>query len=100
MGDRGIVAKKMFGCHVTGVCSGKNADYVKNELGADEVVDYTSLSGTVADELSVRINKEGEAKRYYDLVIDCVGGAQHGIFDRFVRHPSPYPLPSSTNRYH
>jgi len=31
---------KAMGLHVTGVCSGRNADFAR-ELGADEIIDYT-----------------------------------------------------------
>ncbi|KAH9880056.1 hypothetical protein J1614_002081 [Plenodomus biglobosus] len=63
------LAKKLYACHVTAICSGRNADFVK-ELGADEVIDYRSqdvpatlLSGT----------REGTK---YDLYVDCVGGTE------------------------
>lgn len=45
------------GAHVTGVCSGRNADFVR-ELGADEVIDYTQR-----DDLGGP----------YDVIIDGVG---------------------------
>ncbi|AEE44905.1 NAD(P)-dependent alcohol dehydrogenase [Cellulomonas fimi] len=49
------------GAHVTGVCSGRNADLVRS-LGADRVVDYTTTD----------FAREGEV---YDVVVDCVGNA-------------------------
>ena len=57
------IAKSM-GAHVTGVCSGRNADLVRS-LGADSVIDYTKTDYTT----------EG-AK--YDVIIDNVGN--HGFF--------------------
>jgi NADPH:quinone reductase-like Zn-dependent oxidoreductase len=56
------IAKKLK-CQVTAVCSGANADYVK-DLGADTVVDYKK--GTL-DELFLYRNE-------YDVILDCVGG--------------------------
>lgn len=50
---------KLAGHHVTGVCSARNVQIVK-ELGADGIVDYTCAS--VAD-----CGK-------FDIVFDCVGG--------------------------
>lgn len=63
------LAKKMFGCHVTGVCSGRNADFVRG-LGADEVIDYSKQD--VAKTL-LESRPEG---RKYDLYVDCVGGTE------------------------
>lgn len=69
------MAKQLFDCHVTGICSGRNADFVRS-LGADSVVDYTS--GHVADALLQRCRES----RKYDLYIDCVGGVE--IFTHWV----------------
>lgn len=66
------LAKKVFGCHVTAVCSGRNAGFVRG-LGADEVVDYEA--GDVKGAL-LGARPEG---RKYDLYIDCVGGTE--VFD-------------------
>jgi NADPH:quinone reductase-like Zn-dependent oxidoreductase len=63
------VAKKLYDCHVTGICSGKNADFVR-QMGADEVIDYTTTD--VAKALLDR--RPGGRK--YDLYIDCVGGVE------------------------
>lgn len=69
------LAKKLFDCHVTAVCSGKNGDFVRR-MGADEVVDYTSHD--VAQTLLKSVEKDGK----YDLYIDCVGGAE--IFEHWT----------------
>lgn len=55
------IAKHSYGCHVTGVCSGPNADLVRS-LGADDVIDYTQQD----------FRKTGEK---YDIVMDCHGNA-------------------------
>ncbi|KAF1929083.1 GroES-like protein [Didymella exigua CBS 183.55] len=60
---------KVYGCHLTGVCSGKNAEFVRG-LGADDVVDYNRQD--VAETL-LASRPEG---RKYDLYVDCVGGTE------------------------
>ncbi|KAH5629037.1 hypothetical protein HBI23_226250 [Parastagonospora nodorum] len=61
------LAKKLYDCHVIGICSGRNADFVK-ELGADEVIDY----GKQDVAKTLLYGRPGGKK--YDLYIDCVGG--------------------------
>jgi len=75
------LAKKLYGCHVIGICSERNADFVK-ELGADEVIDYGNQD--VAKTLLER--RPGGKK--YDLYIDCVGGTE--MFNHWTEllHPS------------
>ncbi|KAA3662975.1 MAG: NAD(P)-dependent alcohol dehydrogenase [Chloroflexi bacterium] len=66
-GGLGIMAVqylKTLGAHVTGVCSGKNAEMVR-AYGADEVVDYTQHN--FAD-LAI------QSQQFYDAVFDFVGG--------------------------
>lgn len=63
------LAKKMYGCHVTAICSARNADFVKG-LGADEVVDYTSQ-----DVVRTLLASRPEGRKF-DLYIDCVGGTE------------------------
>lgn len=63
------LAKMVFGCHVTGVCSGKNAEFVRG-LGADKVIDYSAQD--VAETL-LASRPDG---RKFDLYVDCVGGTE------------------------
>jgi NADPH-dependent curcumin reductase CurA len=63
------VAKKLYNCHVTGICSGKNADFVRH-LGADEIIDYTKQ-----DVARTLLDARPDGTRY-DLYIDCVGGVE------------------------
>lgn len=55
---------KSLGCHVTAVCSGASASFVR-EHGADEVVDYTT------HDFGAHLRDSG---RLQDVVFDCVGG--------------------------
>ncbi|KAL5121120.1 hypothetical protein ACEQ8H_000971 [Pleosporales sp. CAS-2024a] len=61
------LAKKLYDCHVIGICSARNAEFVK-DLGADKVIDYgqQDVAKTLLD------GRPGGKK--YDLYIDCVGG--------------------------
>jgi NADPH:quinone reductase-like Zn-dependent oxidoreductase len=70
------LAKKLYECHVTGICSGRNAEFVRG-LGADEVVDYSTqdVAKTLLDA------RPGGDK--YDLYVDCVGGTE--MFNHWVR---------------
>lgn len=68
------LAKKVYDCHVIGVCSGRNADFVK-ELGADEVIDYGKQD-------VIKTLREKRGKEKYDLYIDCVGGTE--MFNHWV----------------
>ncbi|KAF9701065.1 hypothetical protein EKO04_000630 [Ascochyta lentis] len=63
------LAKKLHRCHVTGICSGRNAEFVRG-LGADEVIDYSQRD-------VARTLLEGRPEgRKYDLYVDCVGGTE------------------------
>lgn len=57
-----IQIAKAVGAHVTGVCSAKNADIVR-ELGADAVIDYTSED----------VLREDDG---YDIIYDAVGALE------------------------
>ncbi len=50
---------KVFGAHVTGVCSPGNVDMARS-IGADDVTDYTREDFT-------------KAGRRYDLILDIAG---------------------------
>jgi NADPH:quinone reductase-like Zn-dependent oxidoreductase len=69
------VAKVVYDCHVTAICSAKNAEYVRT-LGADEVIDYTSQD-------VIQTLLSAAATQPMDLVIDCVGGTD--ILAHYVR---------------
>ena len=67
------LAKKR-GWKVLATCSGRNTDFVRNTLGADEVVDYTKQN--VRDEVQ---------KFKPDAVIDDVGGTEAiGLSKRYI----------------
>ena len=59
VGTFAVQLAKHFGAHVTGVCSGGNADMVRS-LGADDVVDYTR------EDVS-------DLPKKFDLIFDAVG---------------------------
>jgi reticulon-4-interacting protein 1, mitochondrial len=69
------VAKVAYDCHVTAICSSKNADYCK-KLGADEVIDYTTK------DVIQTLLSERAANEEYDLIVDCVGGTE--FFPHYV----------------
>ena len=73
------MAKKLYNCHVTAICSHKNSDFVYG-LGADTVIDYTTQNvAQVLLDGPPKYNAPGN----YDLYIDCVGGTD--MFDHWVR---------------
>lgn len=65
VGTFAVQLAKVLGAHVTGVCSGRNAELVRS-LGADRVIDYTREDFT-----------KGEDR--YDLILDNVGN--HALSD-------------------
>lgn len=60
VGSWAVQIGKALGAHVTGVCSTRNAERVR-ELGADEVIDYTKEDFA-----------QGQAR--FDAIFDLVGG--------------------------
>ncbi|MDH3310255.1 MAG: NAD(P)-dependent alcohol dehydrogenase [Gammaproteobacteria bacterium] len=58
VGHFAVQIAKHHGAHVTAVCSGKHAEFVRG-LGADVVIDYT-------------LRKELTVERPYDLVLDLI----------------------------
>ncbi|KAJ8662882.1 hypothetical protein O0I10_001058 [Lichtheimia ornata] len=73
VGTYGIQIAKAIGAETVGICSGKNAAFVKS-LGADRVVDYTS------EEAIAALARETET---FDVILDCVGG--DGYYYKLVR---------------
>ena len=62
VGSFAVQLAKSMGAHVTGVCSSSNIDHVR-ELGADDVVDYTTET----------VEAAATARGKYDKIIDAVG---------------------------
>jgi NADPH:quinone reductase-like Zn-dependent oxidoreductase len=86
---------KNFGAHVTAVCSGRNADLVR-ELGADEVIDYTTED----------VLRDGDR---YDIIYDAIGSldleaaqaslAEGGVYLTLVPIPGiDFFIPGQTQR--
>lgn len=73
VGTFAVQLGKVYGAHVTAVCSTRNADLVSS-LGADRVVDYTREDVTKAD--------YGAAGSRYDVVLDLVGNHSLGALRR------------------
>ena len=76
------MAKVVCDCHITAICSSKNAEYVK-KLGADEVIDYT------AEDVIQALLAERTANKQSDLIVDCVGGTE--LLGCYVGFPSSQP---------
>lgn len=65
---------KARGWKVLATCSGRNVEFVRDQLGADEVVDYTAVSsvpGEIYRKLLPSIEK-GDGV----VIADCVGGTE------------------------
>jgi NADPH:quinone reductase-like Zn-dependent oxidoreductase len=75
------LAKKLYNCYVIGICSGRNADFVR-DLGANEIIDYSAQ-----DVAKTLLDGRPEGKKY-DLYIDCVGGTEMFIHWTELLHTS------------
>ena len=70
VGTFAVQLAKIFGAHVTGVCSARNADLVRS-LGADRVIDYAQ------EDFS-----NGTAR--YDLILDLAGNHPFSVCKRVL----------------
>jgi NADPH2:quinone reductase len=76
IGTYAVQTAKHFGARVTGVCSTKNVELVK-QLGADEVIDYA------------KNNFQNQAK-VYDVVFDCTGIASFASCKKILNKNGNY----------
>jgi NADPH:quinone reductase-like Zn-dependent oxidoreductase len=76
IGTYAVQIAKHYGAKVTGVCSTKNVELVK-QLGADEIVDYT---------------KEDYYNRsaIYDVVFDCIGNTSFDECKKILKENGKY----------
>lgn len=65
-----ILRKSHKKVHITGVCSGRNTEFVK-ALGADQIIDYTK---DATKELSSLTGTGHPGAGEYDIVYDLIGG--------------------------
>jgi NADPH:quinone reductase-like Zn-dependent oxidoreductase len=84
VGHFAVQIAKVFGAEVTGVCSGRNADFVKG-LGADRVIDYGYEDFTRGSER-------------YDLIFDAVSRSSYWNCRQVLAPRSVYvsTLPNAT----
>ncbi|KAH7319485.1 hypothetical protein BKA65DRAFT_514611 [Rhexocercosporidium sp. MPI-PUGE-AT-0058] len=73
------LAKIVYDCHVTAICSEKNTAYVQC-LGANSIIDYTTQN--VPQRLLSSLDNTK-----YDLIVDCVGGTEFIPFYQQLLHP-------------
>ncbi|EPZ33520.1 GroES-like domain-containing protein [Rozella allomycis CSF55] len=62
------ILKKMGVGQIWGICSTRNAEFMKNYIGIDVVVDYTK--GDLIKQLETK-------KDFFHLCVDCVGGGEY-----------------------
>ncbi len=84
VGTFAVQLAKLFGAHVTGVCSTANLELVKS-LGADEVVDYTRED----------FSRSG---RVYDIVFDTVGKSGFSRSLKSLKRGGSYVLVGGSGR--
>jgi NADPH:quinone reductase-like Zn-dependent oxidoreductase len=76
VGTFAVQIAKLFGAHVTGVCSTRNMDMVRS-IGADHVIDYTQEDFT-------------RSAQRYDLFFDCIGQYSLSVCRRVLNHKGTY----------
>jgi NADPH:quinone reductase-like Zn-dependent oxidoreductase len=85
VGTAAVQIARALGAHVTGVCSAKNRDLVR-ELGAERVVDY-------------RVDDFTRQGHTYDIVFDVVANRSYGACRRVLSpdgvYVSLYPSPAN-----
>lgn len=84
VGHLGLQIAVAAGAHVTGVCSGRNAELARG-LGAHEVIDYTQPDPY-------------KGKAPFDIILDCVGGSPFRwtpLLTPKGRYASPMPAPAT-----
>ncbi|MCP4448729.1 MAG: NAD(P)-dependent alcohol dehydrogenase [Myxococcales bacterium] len=79
LGSAAVQLAKAFGATVTGVCSSKNLEFV-SDLGADEVIDYTSRDFT-------------QEHNRYDVIYDSVGKSSYRRSKRALAPGGAYLSP-------
>ncbi|MDB4931626.1 MAG: Zn-dependent oxidoreductase, NADPH:quinone reductase [Myxococcaceae bacterium] len=82
VGHFGVQIARAAGAHVTGLCSGRNAELVRS-LGAHEVVDYTTGASPAA----------GGA---FDVILDCVGSQPATTFTPWLTARGVYASTAPT----
>lgn len=70
VGAFGVLLAKLFGAHVTGVCSGQKRDFVLG-LGADDTLDYREEDFT-------------QRRETWDVVLDAAGNREFGDVKRVL----------------
>ncbi|MEV4366304.1 NAD(P)-dependent alcohol dehydrogenase [Nonomuraea sp. NPDC049637] len=78
VGTFAVQLAKALGAHVTGVCSGRNADLVRS-LGADDVIDHTKEDFAASG-------------RRFDLLLDVAGGRRLADCRRVLTRKGTYVL--------